>query len=134
MFDRREYRSFRGVRAEQLDPGVHDFWAKEGFSVVRASPWRIEGESFDSRIGLRRKFSLTMHEQEGTTYMDLQVQAKVTDLGIVGGVIVAVICLPIAAIGGLVSYHEYEKDAGLLNYRFWDYMGLVARSQGGTPY
>ena len=130
LFEKTEYRMYDRVSAEMLYPGVQDFWTKEGFSVIRVSPYRIQGESHDSRIGLRRTFSLTVHEQGDATYLDLQMQAKITDLGIVGGAAAAFICLPVAVVAGAVSYHEYDKDSKELNRRFWDYMGLVSRSMG----
>jgi hypothetical protein len=130
VFEKTEYRMFGGVNAETFFPGLQDFWIKEGFSTVRVSPYRILGESFDSRIGLKRNFALTVYEQAGVTYMDLQLQAKVTDFGMVGGAAAAFICLPIAVVAGAISYHEYDKDAKELNRRFWDYMGLVSRSMG----
>jgi hypothetical protein len=131
MFEKRDYQMFNGTNKEQFYQTACHYWASQGFYVTRQSPYRIQGESFDSRIGLKRKFSLNLHEQEGNTYLDLQFQAKITDIGMFGGLAAAVICLPIALIGGAYSYSEYESDSNDFTNRFWEYMNQIATT---TPH
>ena len=132
MFEKRDYQLFSGINKELLSQPACHYWANQGFYVTQVSPYRIQGESYDSRIGLKRKFSLTMHEQGGNTYLDLQFQAKITDIGMIGGIAAAVIFLPLAIVGGLVSYNDYETDANDLNDRFWEYMGMISKSHNSN--
>ncbi len=132
LFEKKEYRMYNGIKADRLYAPICDYWSKQGFSVSRMSPYRIQGETFDSQIGLRRKFAVNVHEHEGNTYMDIEVQAKATDLGLIGGVLVAIICWPIALIGGAVSYSKYDNEASEDLGMFLNYTDYVARAQGGA--
>ncbi len=132
MLEKNEYRMFSGNKGNQLYLPICDFWAKQGFSVSRMSPYRIQGETYDSKVGLKRRFVINMYEQEGNTYLDLEIRAKATDLGVVGGVVVAVVCWPIALIGGAISYSKYDSDVGDYTQSFWQYMDIVSNAQAAN--
>ena len=132
MFEQRDYMSFSDTVKEQFYLSACDYWAGQGFLVTKVSDNRIQGESYDSKVGLKRSFILTLNDTNGITHLDLQLRANVTDLGIVGGVAAVFICWPIAIIGGAWSYNEYKKDAEYLKYHFWNYMSQIARGEGST--
>ncbi|UCF07421.1 MAG: zinc ribbon domain-containing protein [Thermoplasmata archaeon] len=132
MFEKREFRRYQGVKREDIYPQICDFWARQGFYVAQLSPFHIQGQSYISKIGLRREFFLRMDEQGGNTYIDLQFQAKITDEGLVGGAAAAVIFWPVALVGGALSYKEYEDDARNLMWSFWGFVDQMT-NQSGVP-
>lgn len=133
MFEKRDYRMYKGVKREKVYPQICDFWSRQGFYVGQVSPFQISGESFHQNIGLRREFYLRLDEHEGDTYIDLQFRAKISDEGVVGGVAAAVIFWPVAVVGGALSYSEYEKDANNLMYSFWGYVDQITDQRGEAP-
>ena len=130
MFSKRNYRLYRGVKRESVYPQVCDFWARNGFYVAQVSPYHIRGESYHSKIGLKREFELRLDEQGGDTYADLHFAAKITDTGLIGGAVAAVIFWPVALVGGAISYSDYEGDANNLMGSFWAYLDQVASIPG----
>ena len=129
MFEKRDYRRYQGVKRENIYQQICDFWTRQGFYVAQISPFQIQGQSYHEKIGLRREFSLRMDEHEGSTYLDLQFQAKITETGMVGGAVAAVIFWPVAAEGGALSYSEYESDARNLMGSFWAFVDHLANTK-----
>jgi hypothetical protein len=109
---------------------ICDFWRGQGFYVGQISPFHITGESYHSTVGLKREFSLMMHEEGGSTYLDLEFKAKITDEGLIGGAAATTIFWPVAVVGGAYSYSEYENDAQRLMGSFWSYVDQVTNSRG----
>ena len=129
MFEKREYRMYQGVEREHIYPQICDFWARHGFYVAQMSPFQIQGQSYHQKIGLRREFHLRMDELQGSTYLDPQFQAKISDEGLVGGAVAAVIFLPVAVVGGAISYSEYEDDAKNLMGSFWAFVDQLTNTR-----
>lgn len=130
LFDKRDYRMYEGVKREQIYPQICDFWARQGFYVAQISPFHIQGQSYHQKIGLRREFFLRMDEHQNNTYIDLSFQAKITDEGLIGGAAAAVIFWPVALVGGVLSYKEYEDDARNLMGSFWVFVDQITNRRG----
>ena len=130
MFEKHDCRIYKGVRRESIYQPVCDFWARQGFYAAQVSPFHIQGTSYYSKIGLRREFRLRLDEQGGDTYMDLQFSARITDEGLAGGAVAAVVFLPVAVVGGAISYGEYEEDANRLMATFWGFVDQQTRVAG----
>jgi hypothetical protein len=133
MFEKRDYRVYKGVKTNKIYPQICDFWTRQGFYVTQISPVQIQGESYQSNIGLRREFYLHLNEQKDSTYFDLTFRARVTDTGAVGGAAAAVIFWPAAVVGGALSYSEYEKDANSMMYNFWNFVNHITNKKGELP-
>jgi hypothetical protein len=133
MFEKREYRMYRGVIKDKILPEVTDFWSKQGFYVSQISPYYLYGQSYYERIGLRREFYLYIDEKDGDTYINLHFFAKITDTGTIGGLAAAVIAWPVAVVGGAISYHEYEKEASSLMYHFWMHLDKFTDQPSKVP-
>jgi hypothetical protein len=133
MFDKREYRMYQGVKRDLIYSQIFNYWTRHGFHVTQISPFHIQGESYQSNIGLRREFYLRLDEYGDSTYIDLTFRARVTDTGAVGGVAAAVIFWPAAVVGGALSYSEFEKDANSLIYHFWGYVDKISNQRGSVP-
>jgi len=130
LLDVREYRVYPGVKRNEIYRQVSEFWARQGFYVAQISPFELQGQSYESKIGLRREFYLRIDEQNENTYLDLTVRAQITDLGLIGGVAAAVIFWPAAVVGGALSYSSYKEDAKNLINTFWAYVDSITHKVG----
>jgi len=126
MFDKREIRPFPGVRRDDLWPKAWDWWSRQGFHLTQTGPYMFHGTSFYSRIGLRRELDLRLDEAGGTSTIDLSFRAQITEEGAIAGAVTAVILLPVALVGGAISYTEYETDARNLMLAFWQSLAGAA--------
>jgi hypothetical protein len=131
LFDHREVRSSTLPRAD-LWPKVWDWWGRQGFHLEQTGPYRIHGASFYGRIGLRREFDLVLDESGKGSALDLTFRARITDEGVVGGAVAAVVFWPVALVGGAVSYTEYEADSRNLMAAFWQHVGAL-EGRGSSP-
>ncbi len=80
------------------------------------------GASYYSNLGLRREVEVRLSETNGALYVDLGFRARLTDEGAVGGVVAAVVFLPVAAVGGAISWSQYENDANNLMWNYWHFL------------
>ncbi len=135
MFEKREVRFFPGVRREDVWTRAWDWWGRQGFQLTQTGPYRFHGSSHYARIGLRREFVLILDEASGGTNVDLTFSASITEEGLVVGAVAAVVLLPVAVLGGAVSYSEYETDSRNLILAFWQFLSSQpgAPSVGATP-
>ncbi len=132
MFQKREVHFVPGQKAPDLWPKVWDWWSRQGFHLAQTAPTSLSGTSFYSRIGLRRELWLVLSDAPNGCNADLSLNAQITDEGLVLGAVSAVIFLPVAVVGGAVSYSEYETDARNLMMAFWQYV-YAATAPPGTP-
>lgn len=130
MFEKRELRAFPNLRQEEVWTRAWDWWSRQGFMLTQTGPYRVHGSSFYSRIGLRREFDLVVDDGDGGPNVDLTFRAQVTDEGLIAGAVTAVFLLPVAVVGGAISYTEYESDARNLMLAFWQHLGA---SSTGLP-
>jgi hypothetical protein len=129
MFEKREVRFFPGVRRNDVWTKAWDWWARQGFHLTKTGPYRFHGTSFYARIGLRREFDVILDEADGGTNVEVALNAQITDEGLIAGAVTAALLLPVAVLGGAVSYSEYETDARNLILAFWQFL---SSSPAGT--
>ena len=132
MFEQRDYRVYKDIARADIYESACVWWGTQGFYVTRVGPYHVRGVSYYSKIGLRREFDLFLNEAEGGTTLDLTFRAQITDEGLVGGAVAAVLVWPVAVVGGAISYHEYEKEARQLMYYFWQFMDQEAGVPGAV--
>src|SRR6266571_4814731 len=125
MFEKREVRSFPGLRRDDAWRRAWDWWGRQGFQLTKTGPYRFHGSSFYSRIGLRREFDAILDDAEGGTNVDLTFNAQITDEGLIAGAVTAAFLLPVAVLGGAVSYSEYETDARNSVLAFWQFLSAA---------
>src|SRR5438132_13506687 len=138
MFDKREVRFFPGLRRDDAWRKAWEWWGRQGFQLTKTGPYRMHGSSFYSRIGLRREFDAILDDADGGTNVDLTINAQITDEGLIAGAVTAAFLLPVAVLGGAVSYSEYETDARNLVLAFWQYLstapsGSTAKASPAMP-
>ena len=125
MFEKREIRFFPGTRRDDVWTKAWDWWGRQGFHLTRTGPYRFHGSSYYTRIGLRREFDVILDEASGGTNVDLTLNAQITEEGLIAGAVTAVLLLPVAVLGGAVSYSEYETDARNLILAFWQFLATA---------
>ncbi len=132
MFQKREARLAPNVKAADLWPKAWDWWGRQGFQLAQTGPYSFHGTSFHSHLGLRREVWLVLSDAAGGTNVDLSLNAQITDEGLVGGAVAAVLLWPVAVVGGAVSYSDYETDSNHLMMAFWQFVN-AAGAPPGTP-
>src|SRR2546430_16459011 len=108
MFEKRDVRSFLGLRRDDGWTKSWDWWGRQGFHLTKTGPYRFHGSSYYSRIGLRREFDLIVDDVAGGCNIDLTFSAQITDEGLIAGAVTAVLRLPVAVLGGVGFYLESE--------------------------
>src|SRR3989440_6090215 len=126
MLEKREARFFPGLRRDDAWARAWDWWGRQGFHLAKTGPYRFHGSSHYARIGLRHEFDLIVDDVPGGSNVDLTFSAQITDEGLIAGAVTAVFLLPVAVLGGAVSYAEYETDARNLVLAFWQYLSPTA--------
>lgn len=114
-----------GAKARDVWPKAWEWWQRAGFAIAQVGPNHFAGSSVYSKIGLRREVELRLQEANDALYVDLAFRARITDEGAVGGAVAAVVFFPIAAVGGALSWSEYENEANQLLTGFWQHLWQV---------
>ena len=133
MLERREARFFPGLRRDDAWAKAWDWWGHQGFQLAKTGPYRFHGSSHYARIGLRREFDLIVDDVSGGSNVDLTFGAQITDEGLIAGAVTAVFLLPVAVLGGAVSYTEYETDAQNLIVAFWQFLSVPSGASTDKP-
>src|SRR5947209_2006932 len=133
MLEKREARFFPGLRRDDAWARAWDWWGRQGFHVAKTRPYRFHGSSHYARIGLRREFDLIVDDVSGGSNVHLTFSAQITDEGLIAGAVTAVFLLPVAVLGGAISYTEYETDAQNLMLAFWQSLGTAETKARRAP-
>jgi len=131
MFEKREVRHLASRRDEVWNRSW-DWWSRQGFVLTQTGPYRFHGSSFYARIGLRREFDLILDEAKDGTSADLTFRAKITEEGLIGGAVAAIVFFPVAVVGGAISYIEYESDSRNVIAAFWQSISGTPSAGGST--
>jgi len=119
MLERRDYRVIPGVKTTDVWAKAWDWWQRTGFALAHVGPNQFTGSSVYSKIGLRREIDLRFMDANNALYVDLAFRARLTDEGAVGGAVAAVVFFPVAAVGGAISWSQYENEANALMASYW---------------
>ena len=122
MLEKRDYRAIPGVKAADVWATTWDWWQRAGFALYHVGPNHFTGSSYYSKIGLRREIELRLMEANDSLYVDLAFRARITNEGAVGGAVAAVVFFPVAAVGGAISWSEYENEANNLMWTYWHFL------------
>jgi len=144
MLERRDYRAIPGVKAADVWAKVWDWWQRSGFALYHVGPNHFTGSSYYSKIGLTREIEVRLQEANEAVYIDVAFRARITEAGAVGGAAAAVLFLPLAVVGGALSWSEYDTEARALLANFWHYLWQLTGKPSqmlfattppfGTPY
>lgn len=144
MLEKRDYRVIPGATVEMVWAKAWDWWQRAGFSLSHIGPGHFTGASLYSKIGLRREIDVRFFDANDALYVDLAFRARITDEGAVGGAVAAVLFFPVAAVGGAISWSQYENEANALMATFWQLLWQTTSKPSyplyatappfGTPY
>src|SRR3989442_14502294 len=99
MFEKRDVRSFPGLRRDDVWAKSWDWWGRQGFHLSKTGPYPFHGSSYYSRTGLRREFDLIVNDIPGGCNVDLTFSAQITDEGLIAGAVTAVLLRNLSEIG-----------------------------------
>ncbi len=125
VLEKRDYRAINGTKLNDVWAQTVDWWQRAGFAIYHVGPGHLTGASYYSKIGLRREIELRLTEHEGSLYVDLSFRARIMDEGAVGGAVTAVLFWPVAAVGGAISWSEYDNEANALIWNYWVFLSQV---------
>ena len=135
VFEKFESWAFRSPQPASLYPQAWNFWAQRGYALHSTGPYALQGRSFQSKIGIHRVVDLTALDSGGGTVLQLRYRADVSPEAAAGGVVAAVLLLPLAVVGAAISWHEYETDWSRERWEFWNFLvsGAKAEPVAGAP-
>jgi len=122
VFEKRDYRVLPGAKAADVWAKTWDWWQRAGFALYHVGPNHFTGASYYSNLGLRREVEVRLTDANEALYVDLGFRARLTDEGAVGGAVAAVVFFPVAAVGGAISWSQYENDANNLMWNYWHFL------------
>jgi len=133
VLEKRDFRVIKGVKVDDVWKQSWDWWQRSGFALSQRGPAHFLGSSYYSKIGLRREVEIRLQESDNTLYVDLSFRARITDEGAVGGAVTAVLFWPVAAVGGAISWSEYEDEANRLITNYWHFLSQVTGKPSQIP-
>lgn len=130
MFEKVESWSFTSPGPANLFQVGWKFWGDRGYRLASTSPTSFQGRSFHSRLGLHRVVDISAVPAGAGSVVQMRYRADVTEAGAAGGAVVAVLLLPVAVVGGAISWHTYQKDFEEERWAFWN---ALTRDGGAQP-
>jgi hypothetical protein len=133
VFEKYEAWPFSSPSSSTLFAQAMSFWQQSGYLVTPTSPQSFQGRSFQPRLGIHRLVDVTVFPSGSGATVQVRFRASVTDEGLVVGAVIGILALPVAAIGGAVSWHEYEQDWSAVRWGFWNFLIQTVRAVPLTP-
>ncbi|MDE1819474.1 MAG: hypothetical protein KGJ23_00320 [Euryarchaeota archaeon] len=122
VFEKFENWNFEAPAPAEVFPQAWNFWSQRGYQLQSTGPTSFRGRSFQSKLGIHRVADLTIASSGSGTSVQVHFRADVRADVAAGGVVVAVLLLPVAVVGAAISWHEYEKDWSQERSAFWDFL------------
>ena len=133
LFTKHDQRTIPGLTKEQAMQAASWFWRSRNFGLNFTSPYSVHGEQFYSKLGLRQAIDVWAADEAQHVEVHVSFSAELTDMGAVAGVAGLIILWPVALVGGVVSYVEYENDAQRLMNEFWSYLNAFPKNPQAPP-
>ncbi len=122
MFEKFEAWTLLSPAADQVFNSSWAFWGQRGYRMLSTGPTSFQGRSFQSRLGLYRVVDVTVVPAGNGAVVQFRYRADVSESGAVGGVVLAVVLLPVAVVGGAISWHTYETDFTNERWAYWNFL------------
>lgn len=136
VFEKYETWNFERPGPADVFPAAWSFWNQRGYQLESLSGSAFRGRSFHSKLGIHRVVEVTVVPNSQGTTVQIHFRADVRADVAAGGVVVAVLLLPVAVVGAAVSWHEYERDWSQERWDFWNALTAQAKAQpvaGSVP-
>jgi hypothetical protein len=122
VFEKFEAWTFLTPGPTELFAASWQFWGQRGYDLKSMGPSRFQGRSFQSTLGIHRVVDLTVLAAGSGSVVQTRFRADVREDVALGGVVVAVLLLPLAVVGAAISWHEYETDWSQERWAFWNFL------------
>lgn len=134
VFEKQEVWNFDAPAPADLFGSAWTFWGQRGYQMSALGPETFQGRSFQSKLGIHRVVTITVLPAGSGGSVQIRFRADVRSDVAAGGVVVAVLLLPVAVAGAAISWHEYERDWSQERWDFWQHLTskLSARPSAGT--
>lgn len=130
MFEKYELWQFKSPGPGEILAQSMAFWQRAGYSVTPTTAQTFQGRSIQPRLGFHRIVDMAVFPSpEGLTTVQIHFRASLTDEGLVAGAVVGIILLPVAVVGGAISWNEYEEDWVRARWDYWNYLITLVRAQ-----
>ena len=119
VFEKFEAWTFASPPAQRIFSSAWSFWGERGYQLQSTGGTSFQGRSYQSKIGIHRVVNITVLPADPGATVQVRYRADVRPDVAAGGVVVAVLLLPVAVVGAAVSWHEYERDWSQERWDFW---------------
>lgn len=136
VFEKFETWNFQSPGPEEVFSSSWNFWGQRGYQLQSTGPTSFRGRSFQSKLGIHRVVEITVVPSGSAATVQIHFRADVRSDVAAGGVVVAVLLLPVAVVGAAVSWHEYERDWSQERWDYWNSLTTGTHAQpapGSTP-
>lgn len=130
MFEKYEVWTFPRPSAPEVFRASWDAWGRQGFALAAGPPGGFTGRSVIPKLGIHRHVEVTVVPNGTGATVHLKFRAAPTDEGLVAGGVAAVVFLPVAVVGGAISWNEYEQDWQRARSAF---LGVLSALSGQPP-
>ncbi len=129
VFEKFESWTYQAPTAQEIHAVSWAFWSQRGYGLRATGPLSFQGRSFQSHIGIHRVVDVNVLSAGTDSVLQLRYRADVREDAAIGGAVVAVLLLPVAAVGAAVSWHEYETDWSRERWEYWNYLLTQGKAQ-----
>ncbi len=129
VFEKNETWNFQSPEASNLFTTAWSFWSQRGYQMRSLTGTSFQGRSFQSKLGIHRVVDITVAPDGGGATIQIHFRADVRADVAAGGIVVAVLLLPVAVAGAAISWHEYERDWSKERYDFWTALTTQGQAQ-----
>ena len=122
VFEKFETWTFDSPAPPKVYSASWEFWGQRGYQLTSAGPVSFRGRSYQSKLGIHRVVTITVLPSDAGSSVQINFRADIRADVAAGGVVVAILLLPVAAVGAAISWHEYERDWSQERWDYWNYL------------
>lgn len=132
MFDKTETWQFSEPGAEQLFAACWSIWSGMGYQLSSTSGTSFAAQSAHPTLGFHRIAEVTVTPAAAGAMVNVRFRAGVSKGGVAGGAVAAIVFWPVAAVGGALSWSQFEDDWKASRSIFWNALVTTYRARSIT--
>ncbi len=130
MFERQEIWYFDAPTPKDLFDSAWKTLSAAGFPLTPTSGFGFQGKSVSPTWGLHRLVEVMVTPWNQGAAVQVRFRAAPTDEGLAVGVVGAIVFLPVAVVGGAISWDKYNNDWTEVRTRLWS---ALQQTPGARP-